>query len=114
MTISYVSLGLADVDLGYAGRFGEQHPIHRVLDGLEHNQALQLVQTDKRLEIRDLATQQTIGAIARKCHLPDGLIVEVTLDTLVRRFKKQSATSYISSMKVEQWHVPLVTLIIQP
>lgn len=114
LAFKYLVLGLADIDLGYAGRMGGQHPIHRVLEELEYGEELQIFQTEKRIEIRVPSSRLPIGALAKRFRLPEGHLVEVRLDTLVRRSKKQSAAPYAEMMRVEHWYVPLVTLTILP
>ncbi|QRM18998.1 RecQ family ATP-dependent DNA helicase [Dechloromonas sp. TW-R-39-2] len=114
LALKYLALGLADIDLGYAGRMGDQHPIHRVLDGLEYGEELQIFQTEKRIEIRVPSSRLPIGALAKRFKVPEGRLVDVRLDTLVRRSKKQSAPPYAEMMRVENWYVPLVTLTVMP
>ncbi|HMW16582.1 MAG TPA: RecQ family ATP-dependent DNA helicase [Accumulibacter sp.] len=113
LALKYFTLGLADVDLGYAGRLEEQHRIHRVLADLTHGEKLQIFHT-KRVEIRVPSSELSIGALAKKFKMPEGRLVEARLDTLVRRYKKQSAPGFAERMRVEHWYVPLVTLIILP
>ena len=110
----YVSLGLADVDLGFAGRRPAGDAIHRALERLDHDSALRAVQTDQRIELCAAESGQPVGAIARNCRLPAGQVIAIKVDTLVRRLKKQSNPDFAHLLKVEAWWVPLATVTIVP
>lgn len=110
----YVSLGLADVDLSFAGRLPAGHPIHSALDQLDYDSPLRAVQRGKRIELCAADNGQPVGAIARGCRLPAGQIIAITVDTLARRYRKQSNPEFAHLLKVEAWWVPLATLTIAP
>ncbi|MQM31256.1 MAG: hypothetical protein CRU78_12330, partial [Candidatus Accumulibacter phosphatis] len=111
----YVSLGLADVDLGFAGRRPPGHAIHRALEQLDHDaslQALQTLQRDTRIELCSAENGQPVGALAKNCRLPAGQIIAINVDTLVRRCRKQSNPEFAQLLKVDAWWVPLATVTI--
>lgn len=110
----YLSLGLADVDLGYAGRKPPKHAVHRILEQLEFGASLQGVRTEKGLELRESQSGITLGRLAKRCEIPTGQIVEVTVDSLVRRQRKQSDPDFAHLIQVDHWWVLLATLIIAP
>jgi len=110
----YVSLGLADVDLSFAGRLPPGHAIHRALEELDHDSSLRVVQTDKRIELCAAEDGRPVGAIAKNCRLPAGQIIAIKVDTLARRFRKQSNPDFAHQLKVDAWWVPLATVTIAP
>lgn len=110
----YVTLGLADVDLGYAGRKPPDHEIHRTLTRIDHDAPLNVVRTDKRMELCEPRSGLPVGALARNYPLPPGNIVAIHVDTLIRRHRNQSTPEYAHLARVDSWWVPLVTLTIAP
>jgi len=110
----YVSLGLADVDLGYAGRKHSGHVVHRVLEALDHDASLIAKQTEQRIELVDPLSGDVVGALAKSVKLPAGKVVEVHVDTLIRRSRSQSSPQYAQTVKVDTWWVPLATLTVAP
>lgn len=110
----YLSLGLADVDLGYSGRKHADHAVHRVLEGLDHDASLIAKRTEQRIELADPQSGVVVGALAKSVQLPAGDIVAIHLDTLVRRLRSQSNPQFAHMVKVDSWWVPLVTLTVAP
>ncbi|MBL8399236.1 MAG: hypothetical protein JNL84_14020, partial [Candidatus Accumulibacter sp.] len=110
----YVSLGLADVDLGYAGRKAGGHAVHRALEGLGHDALLTALPTGQRVELVDPPHGVAVGALAKSVQLPAGQIEAIHVDTLIRRTRNQSNPQFAHLVKVDAWWVPLVTLTIAP
>jgi len=110
----YVSLGLADVDLSFAGRRRPGHAIHGALERLDYDSLLQAVPTETRSELCCAESGQPVGALAKNCRLPAGQIIAINVDTLVRRLKKQSNPEFAQRLRVEAWWVPLATVTIAP
>ena len=65
----YALLGLAGVDLGFAGRKPENDPVHRAIRALQVGDPLQLVDAGGRLEMRN-GQGITVGRLAQKFRLP--------------------------------------------
>lgn len=110
----YVPLGLAEVDLGYAGRKPAGHAVHRLLEDLEHDAPLAALRTGQRIELVDPECGVAVGALAKNVQLPAGEIVAIRVDTLLRRWRSQSNPQYAHLVKVDAWWVPLATLIVAP
>jgi ATP-dependent DNA helicase RecQ len=106
----YIPLGLADVDLGFAGRSLPGHSIHRAIEHLEFGEALELVSDGRGLALRSKRGGVVIGRLARRFSLPPGQVVAVSVDALVRRYKEQSAPEYADLVKSDRWWVVLATI----
>lgn len=114
MRLRYVSLGLSDVDLGFAGRKAVDHAVHRALESLEHGDLLTALRAAQRIELHDPRSRGAVGALAKSIQLPSGEIVAIHVDTLVRRSRLQSNPQFAHQVQAETWWVPLVTLTIAP
>lgn len=106
----FVALSLADVDLGFAGRRRGDDPVHSALTRLDHGSMLEIHPTERGLELRVPGDGIAIGKLAKRCVFETKKIVEVRVEAIIRRYKKQSDPKYVSSVRVEAWWVPLVTV----
>lgn len=109
----YVSVGLGDVDLGYAGRHGPANAVHRALEALRVGDALQLVGNGNSRELLD-RQGQVVGRLARKCTLPEGKVVCVTVESLVWRAREQTDPAYRNSVRVDGWWAVLPAIVLAP
>ncbi len=109
----YLSLRLADVDLGFGGRQAPGHAFHRAVEKLDHAEPLDVVVEGGRIELRSRRDNTVVGRLARKFALPAGKIVAVTVDALVRRYQGQSDPEYVHLNKVPRWWVVLATIVIE-
>lgn len=109
----YISLSLADVDLGFGGRQDAGHAFHRAVGKLEPAEPLALVDEGQRLELRSRRDNTVVGRLSKKFALPAGKIVAVSVDAVVRRYQNQSAPDYAHLDKVPQWWVVLATIVIE-
>ena len=106
----FISLSLADVDLGFAGRCPARHPVHGAIDQLEFGEALELSKDGRGLELRTQHSKIVVGRLAKQFTLPAGQVVTVTVDALVRRYKQQSAPQFASAYHSDRWWVVLATI----
>jgi ATP-dependent DNA helicase RecQ len=106
----YKTLGLADVDLGFAGRKGPNDPVHRAIAGLKVGDALSFVETEGRRELRD-RQENVVGRLSKKCELPPGEVQEATVSAIVVRTRRQ-AGEYESQCRVEAWEVVLPSVAV--
>ena len=109
----YLSLGLADVDLGFGGRQAAGHAFHRAVDKLDYAEPLDLVANGNRIELRSRPDNIVVGRLSKRFALPAGKIVAVTVDALVRRDHRQNDPDYAHLDKVPQWWVVLATIVIE-
>jgi ATP-dependent DNA helicase RecQ len=110
----YIALGLADVDLGYAGRKLASHLVHSALEHLDYRSPLALKRTEKRIELIDPKSGISVAAIAKGFRFPEGNIVAINVDSIINRFRSQTHSNFSHHVKVDRWSVPLVTLTVSP
>jgi ATP-dependent DNA helicase RecQ len=105
-------LNLKDVDLGYAGSFQQQHPIHGALQRLQPGDQLKMVDVPGNLLLlfgHTPIVKLSKTANARwKYHLENILAIEVI--ALVQWGRSDSELKYQKRFKIETWEILLVEL----
>ena len=101
----YLSLGLSDVVLGFAGRKPENDPLHACLDRLDYGQGLQLQSIGSGWELRLVEENIVVGRLSGKCTLPAARNIEVRVESIIRRYHHQSKPEYADGDKVDRWYV---------
>jgi ATP-dependent DNA helicase RecQ len=102
----YVTLGPADVDLGYVGRLAASDPIHATIAGLRAGDSVRI---DDR-QLHDFSGK-VVGRLAKKCELPDRPLCGKVVAIMVRT-RAQTPDEFQVSVKVDRWEVPLVEVIV--
>ena len=101
----YLSLGLSDVVLGFAGRKQENDPLHACLDRLDYGQGLQLQSIGSSWELRLVEENIVVGRLSGKCTLPAARNIEAQVESIIRRHHHQSKPEYAGGDKVDHWYV---------
>ncbi len=105
-----LTLGPADVDIGFAGRHGPQHPVHAGIAALAPGDAVML----HGRELRS-ASGRTVGRLAGKAApdpataLPGQVAGKVT--GILVRCREQSPPEYLANVRSPQWEVVLAELV---
>ena len=107
----YVFLGLADVDLGFAGRQPSGASMHRALDRLEYGDPLTFVADSMGRELRD-RDGNIVGRLASTFALPSGKIIRTKVECLAWRTKAQTPAQYRDAAKMDGWWVVLPSLVL--
>ncbi|MBN8734133.1 MAG: RecQ family ATP-dependent DNA helicase [Acidobacteria bacterium] len=110
----YKSLGLADVDLGYGARQPEGTAFHRAVEQLDYGEALDLVADGPRSELRSRRDGTVVGRLSKGAVLPQGKVVAVSVEALMRRLHSQSDPKYAHLDKMPRWWVVLATVVVDP
>lgn len=102
----WVTLGPADVDIGYAGRVPEGDAIHRRLATIR-------VGDDVHVEQRQIVDRggKVLGRLARRCELPSQPLPGKVTAVMVRT-RAQTDPKYLDSVRVECWEAPLVEVVL--
>ncbi len=105
----YLTLGPADVDIGFAGRHAADHPIHRHIAALVPGD--DIVVDNRHLKS---TRGEVVGKLASKTRLDvDGPVVGRLSGVLVRT-REQTPPEYRLSVKADRWESLLVELVLAP
>ena len=106
-------LTLAQVDLGFAGRFVADHPVHRAIAALEPGDEVSLVVAGDRIELRNSAGR-TVGRPAKKFRVMDGYrVVEARVSAISVR-RKDTNSEYADTIKTDRWEVVVPEVVYEP
>ena len=108
INLRYVTLGPADVDIGFAGRHGKADPMHGHIARLAPGDSILL---DGRF-VRS-TEGHTVGRLAAKTDLKPGTIVSGSVFGVLTRTFEQTQAEYRSGVKVDRWETTLVELVLQ-
>ena len=104
--LRFVTLGPADMDIGFAGRLGPGDPVHqRVAKLCPGDQVV--------VEGRHVKTNsgQIVGKLARKTDVPMAIAPGTVTGVLVRT-REQTPPEYLDSVRVDRWETVLVELVL--
>ncbi len=113
---SYSMLSLSDINLGYAGRFPEDHDIHKTLARIVTGDALRLVATGSGIDL-----QTTAGACIAKLSAKGNRqwlgkineIVEARVVGMIQWSADSGKEEYRQGLRVNAWEVPLIELTME-
>ena len=107
--------GLQDVDLGFAGRKEEDHPIHRAIAALSPGDPLRARITDQgRWQLLD-ETGTVVGHLATSFRPPDGMRCRAsTVLAVVGWSRESSEPKYRDTIKCDSWEVVVPELVFEP
>lgn len=99
----FVTLGPAEVDIGYAGRFEPGHPVHRRIAALAPGDPV-------HVRDRCIVTPQghVVGRVAKAATLPAGADLHATVTGIMVRTRLQTPAAYLEATRCEHWEVVLV------
>ncbi len=109
----HLSLGLRDVDLGFAGRYAAASPVHQALARLRVGDALGFEDHAGRRELR-AADGVVVGRLAAAARLPPGKVLRASVGSLVVWTAAQNRPGYRETSKVDRWLVVLPKLVVAP
>jgi ATP-dependent DNA helicase RecQ len=113
----YVDLGLEELYLDFAARFGPGTELRRACAGLRVGDALRLVEAEPRLRILD-AAGRPVGELSQegsqRWRPRLGQIEQVLVRTVLRRDREQVDERYLAQCAVERWELPLLELAWRP
>ncbi len=105
-------LDLRDVDLGYAGRFEQKHPIHKALQQLQPADQLRLVEASGELFLLSEDTRIVRFSKQATKQWKDRLkrIRRIEVIAMVQRQCADSEPEYQKWYRVDTWEVPLIEI----
>jgi ATP-dependent DNA helicase RecQ len=102
----YVTLGPADVFLGYAGRQPEGSRIHADLAAVRVGDAV-------RVAARQVTDRhgRVLVPLAKKCDLPNVQLAGKVFGVMVRT-RAQTSANFLANVRIDQWEVPLSEVVL--
>ena len=105
--LRYLTLGPADVDIGFAGRHAVGHVMHGHIAGLVPGD--EIVVDKRHLKSR---RGEVVGKLASKTRIELEWPVVGTLSGVLVRTREQTPTEYQSGVKAPRWESLLVELVV--
>jgi ATP-dependent DNA helicase RecQ len=110
----YERLGLADVDLGLAGRTDAHKPIHRAIAALRPGSALQLKLERDKWALAD-SNGTTVGRLAATYSPPPRMVcTSAQVAAIVVWRKADSKPEFQELCRCEKWEVVIPLLVFEP
>jgi len=107
----YLRLTLRDIDIGFAGRFSQNHAVHLAIAAINPGDELQLGWNGGRWELID-DQERLVGRLAKSFTPPRDMKLESACVTaIIQRYRDDSTSEYQSSIKCDQWEVIVPELI---
>ena len=103
----YVTLGPANIDIGFAGRHGPDQAVHRhIADVLPGDEAL--------VEGRLIKTKEgrLVGRLATKTELKFAGPASATVSGILVRTREQTPPEYVAALKADRWETVLIELVV--
>ncbi len=111
----YIRPGLGEIDVGFAGSFGERHPIHRAIAALSPGDPLK-TRTAKpgRWELLD-GNGLAVGRLAGKFTPPSGMRCRsAEVLAIITGSRETSEPEYRDRAKCESWEIVVPELAFEP
>lgn len=109
----YEILGLKDFNIGYAGSFPEQYPIHRRLAELKPGSELNFARINGKLVLQ--SGGETVAALSQKAQHEwtdkYGNAEKVTVLAMIRRHADDGDEQYRKRCQCSVWEVPFVEVV---
>jgi ATP-dependent DNA helicase RecQ len=103
----YVNLGPAEVDIGFAGRFGAGDPIHGHITSVDPGDEIAVDGRQLRTALGTL-----VGRLSRKADLGSGRIQRAVVSGILMRSREQSQAEFLDAVKVDRWETVLAEVTI--
>ena len=108
----YQTLSLSDIDIGYAGRYPADHPIHGVLESLAPGDPLQLVNQGGKWLLQ-AQNGMTVGRLAAAWMPPrDNCPLKARVIAVLVRCRADASEQFQDFIRAETWRFVVPELII--
>lgn len=108
------TLSLGDIDLSFAGRYGNDHKVHRSIWKLAVGDRIELRDRDGKLELHDQGGQ-IVGRLAKAFRLPpDMYCIEARVAAVSTRREDDSDPEYREYLRCDRWEVVVPELVLEP
>jgi len=103
----YVTLGPADVDIGFAGRLDSGDPVHGRIARLCHGD--EVIVSGRQVKSSD---GELVGRLASKTEL-NAVAERGSVSGILVRTREQTAPEYLATLKTDRWETVLVELVLE-
>jgi ATP-dependent DNA helicase RecQ len=113
---SYSVLSLSDINLGYAGRFAENHVIHQKLAEIAAGDTLRLVAAGSGIDLQTMAGDCVARLSARGHQQWSGKLEEIVTARVICMIQWSADSGkeeYRQSLKANVWEIPLIELTME-
>lgn len=110
----FVRATLGNVDLGFAGRYALNSPLHKAIGALEAGAPLMLRSKEGRLELVD-ANGNVVGRMAKNFAIPPGAeFLSGRVVSIIVRKREDSGAMYQDQCRCDSWEVVVPELVFSP
>ena len=110
----YHQSNLSEVDMGFAGRYSSQKPVHRAIENLNPGDVLKLSHQDGRWELMN-SNDGVIGRLSRGFSIPTGMELHSARVAAIFVGKKSDADpEYQDRIRCESWEFVVPELVFMP
>jgi ATP-dependent DNA helicase RecQ len=110
----YETLGLADLDLGFAGSHFHRHPIHAALAQLHPGSPLQLQPRGSQIVLADSLGRVVARLSQAACatwHDRLDTVLEARVLAMLQRHRTDGQPEYRDRSRCDRWEIPLVEVV---
>jgi len=106
----YKRVSLKEVDLGYAGRYPKEHPLHHAIAALEPGDPIMMEKKNDRWELTD-QHGNCVGKMAKKYSPPTGTtFLTANVRAIISWQHKDTKTEHQDRVRCDSWEVILPEL----
>lgn len=105
---------LSEVDIGFAGRFPSESPVHRAIAQLIPGDPLRLIQKDNRWELLD-GMDVVVGRLSKGFTIPRGMeLLSARVAAILVRRRDDTDAEFQRHVKCECWELVVPELVFRP
>ncbi len=109
----FAIMGMRQLDIGYAGRSNENHPIHQNLRQLHVGDAVR-IDLDKLQKLHVFHGQNPVARLSQSAHQTwlnqFATIRHANVIAMIERSKEQEDDAYQEQVRSERWELPIIEL----
>ncbi|MEX2131354.1 MAG: ATP-dependent helicase, partial [Pseudohongiellaceae bacterium] len=109
----YMRLSMKDIDISFAGRYSDTHPVHRAIAGLETDDSLLLKKAENKWVLKS-REGTVVCRLAKAFTPPSGKqFVSAKVLAVIVRQREDSEPEYQDTLQCNRWEVVIPELIFE-
>jgi ATP-dependent DNA helicase RecQ len=110
----YMPVSLGDLDLGFAGRYRQDHPVHREIAGLSPGDPIRLEEHDGKWELR-APSGHVVGRMAGAFSPAKGMAFSSgEVAAILTRRREDESEEFQDRVRCERWELVVPELVFMP